>query len=582
MAAAPQVAVPVIVALLGQASTDTPCPWGFLSDEEATLVQDFADTLFEAVYSDAYPDIRQIPDSNCGTSGFAHWLAFGRQEIADGQRAIGTAHAPARLSLPNGSAELQSLVAAVKDWGTLLLSCSRGVDYRVVPLRFDDREAPAAAALRELAQARTDPNGQAIRSDLQTGAEHLYGCAPRIVAFYLPQYHTIPENDLWWGKGFTEWVNVRKALPNFEGHHQPHVPLARDYYDLSDPQVQRKQAALAKEYGVSAFCYYMYWFNGRRVLERPLNAMLTDKSINHEFCVCWANENWTRTWDGKADDILIGQHHSPESDRRFILDALKYLADPRYLRVGGKLVLLVYRVDLLPDCRLTAAIWRDEVRRAGLGDLHLCAVQFYGISDPEPWGFDAAVEFPPHGWLVPENAPATSPAIINPAFQGTILDYTKSVEWALSKPYPDYTWYRTAFPGWDNTARRQDTPHIFASSNPLAFQSWLTSILRQTVIMAPVEHQIVFVNAWNEWGEGAHLEPDEQVGLLNLMALNSALSEARQAAWPLSLLARLRRPGDYPRRAGDEMALLNLLRSSENALGALVAQLRATGVNPFQ
>lgn len=580
--AKPHVAIPVIIALLGYATEHNQCPWSFLSQNERDLVQDFANELFEAVYVESYADVRSALETGVSPSGFAHWLNVGRREIIEGLRAVDAVYPRRPYAYDTGGPNrLKFLLGAVKNWGSLLDDCAKGLDFRLTSLQFDGAAAPATTALRALAYARVLPNDLAIHTQLQSGAEQIWGFDPKIVAFYLPQYHAIPENDQWWGAGFTEWTNVRKAKPNFQGHQQPRVPLNQDYYDLSDPNVQRRQAALAKEYGVSAFCYYMYWFDGRRVLERPLDQMVADQDIDHEFCICWANENWTRNWDGKSEDILLSQVHTPESDRRFILDAIQYLADPRYLRVAGKLALLVYRVDLLPDCRSTAAIWRDEIRRAGLGELHLCAVQFYGITDPEPWGFDAAVEFPPHGWLVQENAPSEPLIVTNPDFAGTIFDYDKSVSWALSKPYPDYTWYRGAFPGWDNTARRQHTPHIFASSNPFSFQTWMTSILRQTAIMAPVEHQIVFVNAWNEWGEGAHLEPDDANGMLNLMALNSALNTAKREAWPLAVLTRLRRTGDYMGRSNDERALLNLLRGSENALGILVTQLRATGLNPF-
>lgn len=397
---------------------------------------------------------------------------------------------------------------------------------------------------------------------------------PKVVAFYLPQYHRVAENDEWWGEGFTEWTNVRKAQPNFIGHEQPHVPLGQNYYDLDDPSVLVKQTRLAKEYGISAFCYYMYWFDGRRVLEKPLDQMLASKDIDQEFCVCWANENWTRTWDGKAGDVLLGQVHTADSDRRFIRDAIKYLRDPRYMRVDGKLMLLVYRVDLLPDCVATAEIWREEVRKAGLGELHLCAVQFYGVTDPRPWGFDAAVEFPPHGWLVQENLPDPPVTITNKDFAGTILSYPKAVDWALSKKIPDYRWYRGVFPGWDNTARRQHTPHTFAHSDPMTFQKWITAALDQTVLMNPPEHQVLFVNAWNEWGEGAHLEPDERNGLMNLMALNAAINTAKASAWPLELLRRLRQPGSYEGREADELTLLEHLRGQERSARALLNELR--------
>lgn len=401
----------------------------------------------------------------------------------------------------------------------------------------------------------------------------LFAVNPKVIAFYLPQYHKVKENDEWWGEGFTEWTNVRKARPNFSGHYQPHKPLDGLYYDLADVNVQIKQAELAKEYGVSAFCYYMYWFGGRRVLERPLDQMLDNRKVDIPFCVCWANENWTRTWDGKADDVLLSQEHSPENDRLFIIDALKYLQDPRYLRIDGRLVLLVYRTDLLPNCAATAAIWREEVRRAGLGELHLCAVQFYGITDPTPWGFDAAVEFPPHGWLVQENLPDTQPEMLNDEFSGYIFDYEKAVDYALKKMTPDYRWYRGVFPGWDNTARRQNTSHIFHNSNPFAFERWLTEVLRQSVLMAPPEHQVVFINAWNEWGEGAHLEPDEMNGKLNLSAVHSALRTIRHESQPLAILSRLRQMQDYPERSQDELLLLNLLRGNYQSTQALKAML---------
>lgn len=396
---------------------------------------------------------------------------------------------------------------------------------------------------------------------------------PKIVAFYLPQYHRIKENDSWWGEGFTEWTNVRKAVPNFVGHSQPHVPLNKNYYDLSDRSVQENQSILAKQFGVHAFCYYMYWFNGRRVLEKPLDQMLSNKNIDTEFCICWANENWTRTWDGNEKDVLLAQVHSPESDRAFILDAMKYLSDPRYMRVNGKLMLLVYRVDLIENCAGTASIWREEVRRAGLGELYLCAVQFYGITDPTPWGFDAAIEFPPHGWLEQSNLPDEPYQQLNKNFSGHIFDYKKSIDHALRKTIPDYNWHRSAFPGWDNTARRQNTPHIFAGNNPTLFESWLTQILRQQIIMSEPSHQVVFINAWNEWGEGAHLEPDEHFGYGNLEAVSSSLRTVRDEGEVINILRRLRRSDNYSERESDELTLLNILRGHEQSIRYLSQQL---------
>ncbi len=346
----------------------------------------------------------------------------------------------------------------------------------------------------------------------------------RAISFYLPQYHPIKENDEWWGAGFTEWRNVAKAVPNFAGHYQPHVPSELGFYDLRLPEVQQRQAELAREYGLYGFCYYYYWFNGRRVLERPLEQLLAHPEIDSPFCVCWANENWTRTWDGKANDILLGQQHSPEDDEAFLRSLLPYFRDERYIRVDGKPVLLVYRVDLFPDAKATAERWRQVAKDNGIGDIHLCAVQFYGVTDPRPWGFDAAVEFPPHGFLPPENRPDVIPPMSNPRFAGGVVDYQKVVSQALKKPRPDYRWYRGVMPSWDNTARRQDTPHMFVNSSPLDYQHWLKQVAQETRRGNPADAQLVFINAWNEWGEGCHLEPDLKYGRAWLEATHAALS----------------------------------------------------------
>ena len=561
-----------------------------LPDVSDAVVEEFKNVLFESVYLQSCTDVAAALRHGGVVSGYDHWLERGRTEILERNRTLVDAPDPAEVVRQTRRSSLhddtRAVIDFIDDWRALLLGFSVGVAYlpqaRETPVPAPE-PAPALAPVPETVNYRVEPSDSTwtVQRVTTPGLEQYYDASPQIVAFYLPQFHRVRENDEWWGEGFTEWTNVRKARPNFKGHFQPRVPFGHDYYDLADPSVQQRQCRLAKEYGIRAFCYYLYWFDGRRLLELPLDQMLAEKTIDHEFCVCWANENWTRTWDGKANDILLGQTHTPDSDRRFILDSMKYLRDPRYMRVDGKLILLVYRVDLLPNASATAAIWREEVLKAGLGELHLCAVQFYGVTDPAPWGFDAAVEFPPHGWLGQENLMVPQPELINPDFKGYIFDYDKCVDWALSKPIPDYRWYRGAFPGWDNTARRQDTPHIFANSNPFSFERWLTAALRQSVIMAPPEHQIVFVNAWNEWGEGAHLEPDEAGGHFNLMALNSALKTARDSGWVLTLLGRLRTRGDYPERTSDELRLVNHLRGHEQALRALSDRLRATGSNPY-
>ncbi len=224
----------------------------------------------------------------------------------------------------------------------------------------------------------------------------------RSLAFYLPQFHPIPENDEWWGDGFTEWTNVVPATPQFRGHHQPHVPADLGFYDLRVPEVRAAQADLALRFGVSGFCYYHYWFEGRRLLERPFDEVLRSGEPDFPFCLCWANENWTSAWDGKAREILIRQTYSPDDDLAHIRWLGVAFSDRRYIRVGGKPLLLVYRAHHLPDPLRTTERWRAEAERLGLGEIYLCSMQTGPAAriDPATLGFDAAVQFAPFYNLV--------------------------------------------------------------------------------------------------------------------------------------------------------------------------------------
>ncbi|HLM53855.1 MAG TPA: glycoside hydrolase family 99-like domain-containing protein, partial [Pseudoxanthomonas sp.] len=232
-----------------------------------------------------------------------------------------------------------------------------------------------------------------------------------LVAFYLPQFHTIPENDEWWGKGFTEWRNVTRALPQFEGHHQPRLPGDLGFYDLRNVEVMREQARLAKEYGIGAFCFYFYWFGGKTLLETPLRNWLNDPTIDFPFCLCWANEKWTRTWDGRGDEILIDQRHSPEDEIAFIKYIADYFRDPRYLRVGGNPLLLIYRPQSLPNALASSHRWREWCRLNKIGELHIAYVESFERPVPKQIGFDSAVEFPPN--LMSLGSCATRHVLIN-------------------------------------------------------------------------------------------------------------------------------------------------------------------------
>jgi hypothetical protein len=334
----------------------------------------------------------------------------------------------------------------------------------------------------------------------------------KVIAFYLPQFHPVPENDQWWGKGFTEWTNVKRARPLFKGHYQPHAPADLGYYDLRQPEVRRRQVELARRYGVHGFCYHHYWFGGRRLLERPLNDFLADRDLDFPFCVCWANESWTRRWDGREQEVLLAQKHTPESDARFIDHLLPVLDDPRYIRVNGAPLLLVYRPGLMPEPARTAEAWRRTARRHGLSELHLCCVESFGQqrTPPETVGFDSAVEFPPHG-LRPRDIGSTLEWQSGPQ-RGQVYDYREVVRQTLTRPDPPYRLFRTAFPSWDNTARRGRDGLAFAHASPDEFELWLTGLVEWTRHHHPEGERLLFVNAWNEWAEGAHLEPDLQFG----------------------------------------------------------------------
>jgi hypothetical protein len=253
----------------------------------------------------------------------------------------------------------------------------------------------------------------------------------RALAFYLPQYHTIPENDAWWGRGFTEWTNVRRGVPQYRGHTQPHVPHPDlGYYDLDHAEVMEKQAALARAAGIEGFVFYYYWFDGRRLLEKPLDRLLATGRPDFPFCFCWANENWTRTWDGTENDVLIGQRHSPESDARFIRDLLPAFRDRRYIRVDGRPLLLVYRPGILPDFAATAERWRQICREEGIGEIYLAGVRSFLDMTTEALGLDALVQFPPLLTETPNLA--GNPQLEVPAsFRGFIFDYRKLVDISL-------------------------------------------------------------------------------------------------------------------------------------------------------
>ena len=334
----------------------------------------------------------------------------------------------------------------------------------------------------------------------------------KVIAFYLPQFHPFKENDAWWGKGFTEWTNVGKALPNYEGHYQPHCPIHFGYYDLRIQDVMIEQAKVAKNYGITAFSYYFYWFDGTVLMETPLQNMLDNKDIDIEFCLTWANENWSRRWDGQENDILISQKHSEEDSEKFIRYLIKYFKDPRYIKIDGKPILIIYRINIIPNIKITIDIWNNILKSEGFDGLYLICAQTFGIKDPNEFYCNAAVEFPPHTIISGEIN--NSLKIVNHNFSGKIYSYEQIVENAVIMEEPEYKKYRTAMLSWDNTARKQNNSHIMHGFSIQRYKQWLENIISNVFSNSKYgeNEKLIFINAWNEWAEGTHLEPDRRYG----------------------------------------------------------------------
>jgi len=373
--------------------------------------------------------------------------------------------------------------------------------------------------------------------------------AVRLVALYFPQLHAIPENDAWWGKGFTDWVNVRKARPQFRGHYQPRVPLGANYYDQSHKSTIEAQVALARSYGLHGFCHYHYWFEGKQLLQTPTNIVLDSKDIDFPICLAWANETWSRRWDGLDHHILQEQTHRPDPAmwKRHFEYLFRAWSDDRAIKVDGKPLFLVYRPHRIEQIDRMFDLWREEAHRRGLGALCLVAMKQYEFPVPEVLRhFDAVMHFQP---FEAQNSPDYFvPRLPAPRLMAPLRALPKSVKVVL-RPIRDLlrsklTFYdyedvwpqilkveRDAglptFPGafvdWDNTPRYVKRARIFRGASPERFAHWFRQLVEVTA-RRPETERLIFINAWNEWAEGAYLEPDEIHGYRYLEAVRDALA----------------------------------------------------------
>ncbi|MCK4622651.1 MAG: glycoside hydrolase family 99-like domain-containing protein [Desulfuromonadales bacterium] len=357
----------------------------------------------------------------------------------------------------------------------------------------------------------------------------------RVIAFYLPQYHPIPENDKWWGKGFTEWTNVAKAKPLYHGHYQPHIPADLGFYDLRVPETRLAQAELAKEYGIEGFCYYHYWFGGRRILDRPFNEVLESGEPDLPFCVCWANQTWTGIWHGLENQILIEQTYPGlEDHRNHFRSLLKAFSDPRYLTVDGKPIFIIYRPMEVPEVVRVTDFWREMALDAGLKGLHLVGVNVDSNWNPHEYGFDASItpklpEF--HKWRTrwySWRQPIKKVTRYYRKVTNKPAIYLYEEEWEKMlnlNPPRGVMNYPCLIPNWDNTPRSGANGMVLQGSTPELFAQKIRKALK-LVAEKPQEQKeqkIIFIKAWNEWAEGNYLEPDLKFGRGYLEAIKKEI-----------------------------------------------------------
>lgn len=337
----------------------------------------------------------------------------------------------------------------------------------------------------------------------------------RLIAFYLPQYHPIPENDAWWGRGFTEWTNVTKARPLFKGHYQPRLPADLGFYDLRVPEARQAQAELARSAGIEGFCYYHYWFGGKQLLERPFKEVVASGSPDFPFCLCWANQTWTGVWHGAPDRILIEQTYPGEQDNReHFLSLLDAFSDKRYMRVGGRPIFVIYRPTELPDSVAFLSQWRKFAIQNGLPGLHIIA----HVTDGEPGfdykarGFDACVRVCAHRVFRDGRLGRMRQRYLSLLGRPRNLkSYRDALPFFLEgcSEAPDV--YPCAIPNWDNSARSGILAYVLRDSTPDLFRTHLKETLA-LVESRPPDERLVFIKSWNEWAEGNYLEPDQKFG----------------------------------------------------------------------
>jgi glycosyltransferase involved in cell wall biosynthesis len=492
-------------------------------------------------YVTAYPDI-----AAAGVDAFAHFMEFGFREDRCPSPDFDTAYYRSRY-LP-----------WTPDVNPLLdLQTRRQTDAMVLTKR-PKVETTIPAEVRRFTRPSEDFE---VFAPLRPGAE----LRAWLLAYYLPQFHAIPENDAWWGKGFTEWNNVARALPRFAGHYQPRIPRDLGHYSLDDPETMRQQIEMAKAGGLHGFVFYYYWFNGTRLLEKPLEQFLADLSLDMPFCLMWANENWTRRWDGADADILITQDYRPAEDEDLVRSFGRHFADPRYIRIDNRPLLMIYRPSLIPDARTTLARWRALFQTLCGENPIMMMGQGFDAADPAEFGLDGAIEFPPHKIVTNLASINDNLVWLDDGAKTHVLHYNDTVRASLTEPRPTYPLIKTAIPGWDNDARREGQGMVIHGSTPAAFGEWVSALIDRARQVPFFGQPIVCINAWNEWAESAYLEPDVHYGAAYLNAMARAVCAEVSATDDKILLI-----GHDAHRHGAQTLLLALGEQMQRAHGLKV------------
>lgn len=435
-------------------------------------------------------------------------------------------------------------------WWTVTLQLPRRLRMRRARAIVEARSTGVATSVHDEVHRFSAPG-----PDFETFAPARGPVRARVIAFYLPQFHVTPENDAFWGQGFTEWRNVARGLPRFSGHYQPRIPGELGYYDLADPAILRQQVQMARAAGIAGFAFYYYRFSSGRVLGLPVEQLLADPSLDMPFLLVWANENWTRTWDGLDREILLEQTYDQALEDALIADFARHFADPRYLRIEGRPLLMIYRPTRIPHVRDRVERWRSRFS-AEHGEHPLFLMpQSDEAADPRAFGLDGAVEFPPHV-IGRDTGMEKGLTLLDPEFVGQVRDYRRMAADARRERSPGYPLIRTVTPSWDNEARRPGRGLTYTGSSPSVFRAWLDEAIDFATRHPFRGESLVFVNAWNEWAEGAYLEPDMHFGAAYLNATSRAIHGVPEPGGRRRILL----VGHDAQRNGAQLLLLHIGR----------------------